>query len=243
MCADSDSTSSSSGRFPPTRWSLLIRAGSTPSPEARTALSELCELYWYPIYAYIRRKGKDHIEALDCTQEFFRHVIEGNVFLSADQSRGRFRSFLLTACRNFLVDGYRRAKRKEPAPVFSIDSDDAERRYRLEPVDHMTPEGLFDRDWALGLLDAALSRVAREYEAKGKAELFEHLKFAITVDPARVATSTIADRLGKSEEAVHTAVHRLRRRYREILLEKVSATLDGQLSTEEEIQLLFEAIR
>jgi RNA polymerase sigma factor (sigma-70 family) len=240
---DSSCNTRPTGQFPPTRWSLLLRAGSAPSPEARAALGELCEVYWYPIYAFIRRKGYEHHQALDRTQAFFHRLLERNVLGAVDQSRGRFRSFLLTACRNFLVDGYRSEKRKEPVRVISIDGEDAERRYRIEPVDKMTPDRQFDREWALTLLDHALTRLAREYEAEDNAELFEHLKSTLTQDTTRVPASTIAAQLGMTEAAVHTAAYRLRRRYRKILLEEVSATLNEDLSTEEEIQLLFEAIR
>jgi len=241
--SDSSFNTRHAEQFPPTRWSLILRAGSIPSPEARAALGELCEVYWYPIYAFIRRRGHDHHQALDHTQAFFHRLLDRNVVGAADQSRGRFRSFLLTACRNFLVDGYRSEKRKEPVRVISIDGDDAERRYRIEPVDEMTPDRLFDREWALALLDCALTSLEREYEAKYKSRLFEHLKPALTQDTTRVPASTIAAQLGMTEAAVHTAATRLRQRYREILLEKVAATLDEDLSTEEEIQLLFEAIR
>ena len=244
MNGDSRFGSTPSAQFPLTRWSLLFRAGSTSSPEARAAFGELCQVYWYPIYAFIRRKGKGHHEALDLTQEFFTRLLEGNILGAVDQSRGALRLLPFgTTCWNFVVDQYRRGKRKQPVRVLSIDGDDAERRYGLEPVDQMTPERQFDRAWALTLLDRALACLAREYEAKGKAELFEHLKSTLTQDTSNVPASTIAAQLGKTEAAVHTAAHRLRRRYRGILLEAVSATLDESLSTKQEVRLLFEAIR
>jgi RNA polymerase sigma-70 factor (ECF subfamily) len=232
-----------SGHFPSTRWSLIIRAGANASPQDRAALSELCGVYWYPIYAFVRRTGKTPHDALDLTQAFFARVIERDVLAAADAGRGHFRSFLLTACRNFLVDEHRRGARKRPAFLISIDGDAAEDRYRIEPVDGLTPEQQLDRAWAVTLLDRALALLAADYERRGKGALFQRLKPALSQRAADVGASALASELGTTVGAVHTAVHRMRTLYREILMREVSATLDDGLSSEEEMQRLFEAVR
>ena len=141
------------GSFPLTHWSLVIRAASDPSTQARAALDELCSAYWYPIYAFVRRKGNDPDRAFDLTQDFFIHLFEKDVLASAREGKGRFRSFLRVVCRNFLIDAWRKKPAKAKAPI-SIDARDAEGRYLVEPVDNVTPEHLFDRAWAMTLLEA-----------------------------------------------------------------------------------------
>jgi RNA polymerase sigma-70 factor (ECF subfamily) len=243
MPFDPDSNFGRSGEFPSTHWSLVIQAGSTPSPEADAALAELCTAYWYPIYAFIRRKGNHHDKALDRTQSYFERLLKRPVLAAADQSRGRFRTFLRTDCQYFLICEYRGQKNKPHAHAISIDGDEAERRYRIEPVDAMTPERQLDRAWAITLLDRALGLLAQEYQAKGRAEVFEALKHVLIAGEAGLPATTPADRLGTTEGAVYTETHRLRKRYGEILRREVAATLDGKCSAEEEIQLLFEALR
>jgi DNA-directed RNA polymerase specialized sigma24 family protein len=232
-----------SGQFPSTHWSLVIRAGSQGLPQARAALAELCAAYWYPIYALIRRKGNGHDQALDLTQEFFARLLEKGLIAAANPGKGRFRAFLRTDCQHFLIDQFRRmTARGGGTPTVSIDAHGAEDRYRFEPADTLTPDRLFDRAWALTLLEKVLDLLAREYAAKGHSELFDHLKIALTQGKGAVSAATLAERVGRSEEAVNMAVHRLRKRYREILEDQIAATLDDPSEMEDEVRSLFEAI-
>jgi len=243
MAHNSEPNAYASGQFPSTHWSLVIRAGSPGLPQARAALAELCAAYWYPIYALIRRKGNGHDQALDLTQEYFSRLLEKGVIAAANPGKGRFRAFLRTDCQHFLIDQFRRMTAQGGGtPTVSIDACGAEDRYRFEPADTLTPDRLFDRAWALTLLEKVLDLLAAEYAAKGHSELFDHLKIVLTQGKGAVSTATLAARLGKTEEAVLMAVHRLRKRYREILQEQIAATLDDPSEMEDEIRSLFEAI-
>jgi RNA polymerase sigma-70 factor (ECF subfamily) len=230
------------GSFPLTHWSLVLRAASPASTEARIALDELCRAYWYPIYAFIRRKGNDPDRAVDLTQDFFVHLLEKDVLASAREGRGRFRAFLRVVCKNFLVDGWR--KRPADSKVrFSIDARDAENRYQIEPVDNTTPEHVFDHAWAIILLDRALATLAAKYAETGRAALFDQIKVVLTEGKGAVAVRVLAERLDISENAVNVATHRLRREYREVLLQEIAATLADPSDLDDEISSLFDAIR
>jgi DNA-directed RNA polymerase specialized sigma24 family protein len=243
MPRNPDPNTYASGRFPSTHWSLIIRAGSPGSPQARAALAELCSVYWYPIYALIRRKGNGPDQALDLTQGFFARLLEKGILAAAEPGKGRFRAFLRTDCQHFLIDQFRRmTARGGGSQTVSIDAHGAEDRYGFEPADTLTPDRLFDRAWALTLLDRVLDLLACEYAGKGRSELFDHLKIALTQGKGTVSAATLAARLGKTEEAVHMAVHRLRKRYCEILKEQIGTTLDDPSEMEDEIRSLFEAI-
>jgi DNA-directed RNA polymerase specialized sigma24 family protein len=243
MHHDPDPGTYSSGRFPSTHWSLVTRAGSAESPQSRAALSELCCAYWYPIYAFVRRKGNGPDQSLDLTQSYFARLLERGVIGAADPGKGRFRAFLRTDCQHFLIDQFRRTNaRGGGIPTVSIDLHVAEDRYRFEPVDTITPERLFDRAWAMTLLEQVLDLLAQEHAAKGQSELFDELKVVLNQGKGAVSAATLAARLGKTEEAVHMAVHRLRKRYREILEEQIAATLDDPSEMEDESRSLFEAI-
>ena len=228
-----------SARFPTTRWSRIIAA-----PEARAALAELCEAYWYPLYALVRRCGHPPDEASDLTQEYFTRLLESPVIAAADRSKGRFRAFLRTDCQHFLIDQARkRIVRAKVLKAVSIDGTGAESRYRLEPADEMTAERLFDRAWATTLLDRALGLLGAEYAANGRADVFDRLKVVLSQDKGAVKSADLAAQLGTTEGAVNTAVHRLRKRYREILQREIAATLDDPAEVNEEIRWLFEAIQ
>lgn len=249
MPHEPDPNSCTSGTFPSTHWSLINKAGSPGSPGARAALAELCSAYWYPIYAFIRRKGNGPDQALDLTQDYFAHLLEKGTLekgtiASADPSKGRFRALLRTDCKHFLIDRFRRTTaRSGRLPTVSIDGHGAENRYRFESADALTPDRLFDRAWALTLLDRVLDLLAREYDAKGHSELFGHLKIILTEGKGAVAAATLAAQLGMSKPAVYMAARRLRERYREILQEQLAATLDDRSEMEDEIRSLFESIR
>ena len=235
---------SHSAHFPTTHWSRVIAAGDRAAPEARAALAELCEAYWYPIYALIRRRGHPPDEACDLAQDYFTRLLEKGVIAAADRSKGRFRAFLRTDCQHFLIDHHRRQRvRARVLKPVSIDADDAENRYRFEPADDSTPDRLFDRTWATTLLDRVLGLLAQEYAPEGRADVFDRLKVVLSQGKGAVPAAELAAQLGTTEGAVHTAVHRLKKRYRAILQREIAATLDDPSEVDEEIRWLFEAIR
>jgi RNA polymerase sigma-70 factor (ECF subfamily) len=215
--------------FPTTRWTRVVAAKGAADSRAQAALAELCGVYWYPIYACIRRRGFDPETALDLTQDYFARLLEGDVLAAADRRKGRFRAFLRTDCGYFLAHRRERdaaQKRGGGKQVLSIDARDAEGRYLREPADPgLTPDRLYDRAWAIGLLEAVLDRLAREHAEAGQAERFAVLQVALAGDPTG-SYADLASRLGTTEGAVQAAVSRLRKRYREILREHIAATLD-----------------
>jgi DNA-directed RNA polymerase specialized sigma24 family protein len=232
--------------FPSTRWSRVVAAADLATPDARIALQELCAAYWYPIYTFVRRKGNDAEKSLDLTQSYFTRLLEKRVLAAADPRKGRFRGFLRTDCEHFLIDQHRRETAQERGGgvgLLSIDAQDAEGRYRFEPADAMTPDRLFDRVWATTLLGRVLDLLAAEYTDPDRAKQFAHLKVVLTEGKKAVSTSVLAERLKTSEGAVHTAIHRLKKRYRTILKEQIAATLDDPAHVDDEIRDLFEAVR
>jgi RNA polymerase sigma-70 factor (ECF subfamily) len=235
---------SRSVNFPSTHWSRVIAAGDRAAPEAHAALAELCEAYWYPIYALIRRRGYRSEESRELAQDYFTRLAEKGVIAAADQSKGRFRAFLRTDCQHFLIDHHRRQRvRARVLKSVSIDVDDAENRYRFEPADDSAPDRLFDRAWAKTLLERVLALLAQEYAQTGRAEVFDRLKVVLSQGKGAVPAAELADQLGTTEGAVHTAVHRLKKRYRAILQQEIAATLNDPSEVDEEIRWLFEAIR
>jgi len=227
--------------FETTHWSLILAARDPNDPRAQDALAVLCQSYWPPIYAYIRRQGHDPHAAEDLTQAFFAALLEPGALAGVAQNKGKFRAFLLASCRYFLGhqrDHDRAAKRGGGQRPLSIDARDAEGHYLREPADHLTPEALFVRRWALALLEGVLDDLRREYTRGGKPELFDALKSTLTGDPRSAPYAEIADRLGMTEGAVQVAVHRLRRRYRAALRARIADPAD----IEEEIRDLFAAL-
>jgi RNA polymerase sigma-70 factor (ECF subfamily) len=212
-------------------------------PTSRQALAELCELYWYPVYAFVRRRGHSADDAGDLTQEFFARLLETAGIAGADPARGRFRSYLLGACRHFLANQRDRAaarKRGGGRAALSLDFPDAERRYAAEPADDRTPEQMFDRRWALSLLDSVLANLAAEYAAADQASLFDRLKGSLTGEGESYAV--IAAAVGMTEGAVKVAAHRLRRRYRGRLRAAIAETVATPEDVDSEIRDLFAAL-
>jgi RNA polymerase sigma-70 factor (ECF subfamily) len=231
-------------RFPTTRWSRVARAGGPPTPEARAALAELCDAYWYPIYALVRRKGYGADLALDLTQDYFARVLERGTVAAADPEKGRFRSFLLADCSFFLADRRdrdRALKRGGGRPVFSIDARDAEGRFLREPSHDKTPERMFERDWAVALIARVFERLERHYADTDRSRLFRHLKPLVSSDPDAVPRAAIATELGLTEGNLRVALHRLRTRFAVGLREEVTTTLQDASddAVEEELQALL----
>ena len=232
-------------RFPTTRWSRVLVAGDRAAPEACQALAELCAAYWYPIYAFVRRKGHGSDEALDLTQDYFARLLEKGTVAAADPGKGRFRAFLLADCTHFLAhrrEHDRAEKRGRGVAPLSIDARDAEGRYLREPAHSLTPERLFERDWAMELLGSVLARLREEYDGSGRGTLFNTLKVVLSDGPRAVPQADLADRLGISTGAVQVAVHRLRKRYRALVREAIAATVTDETEVEAEIRDLFAAL-
>jgi RNA polymerase sigma-70 factor (ECF subfamily) len=233
-------------RFATTNWKLIAVARGEDLQEARQALSDLCAIYWYPLYAYLRRKGYPADRAQDLTQGLFTKLLEHNFLAGIAPEKGKFRSFLLTALQRYLSNQREwdhARKRGGGVASFSIDGSDAEGRYAYEPVHELTAERLFERRWALTLLEAVLDRLGAEMAKDGKGPLFERLSPALLGKGDEVSYADIAGALGMSEGAVKVAAHRLRRRYRELTREAVARTVDGPEEVEEEIRALFAAMR
>ncbi len=236
----------SEGRFETTHWSVVLAAGQTTSPESRGALETLCRKYWYPIYAYTRRRGQNPQDAMDTVQGFFAVMLDKHYIRAADQSKGRFRSFLLTALKYHMSHERERAralKRGGGHVIVPLHVDDAEGRYALEPSHNWTPDRIYERRWAITLLDRALERVKGEFVEAGKQKAFDHLKQHLTGDGSGVAYKQTAAALGTTEGAVKTAVHRLRKRYRNILRAEIAETLADPANVDEELECLLEALQ
>lgn len=234
----------SPARFPTTQWSRVISAGGPDAPEAKASLAELCHAYWYPLYAYIRRRGHDPERARDLTQDFFARALEKGLLAEADPARGRFRSFLRTVCAHFLAnrrDWERARKRGGGRPVLSIDAAGAEGQYARELADGLTPERIFDRSWALTLLARVLDVLGREYDEAGKADTFGALRGVLAGEAEESSYAAIAARLGTTPGAARVAAHRLRRRYGELLRREIAATLADPEQIDDEIRDLFAA--
>jgi DNA-directed RNA polymerase specialized sigma24 family protein len=233
--------------FPTTRWTLVAHAVDPAVPEARAALAELCGAYWYPIYAFIRRKGNPPDLALDLTQSYFARLIEKRTISAADPERGRFRSFLRADCTFFLSHSREHdqaLKRGGSVRLLSIDSGDAETRFGREPAHDETPERLFERDWAVSLIDRVLGRIERHYQSRGRGETFRRLKPILTAEPDAARFARLAAELKTTEGALRTAVHRLRARVGEELRAEIAETLDDPTpeAIAEELRGLFSAL-
>jgi RNA polymerase sigma-70 factor (ECF subfamily) len=231
-------------RFATTRWSLVLAAGRRSNARSTEALASLCETYWYPVYAVIRRQGYGVDEARDLTQGFFARVLEKNYFGDADPARGRFRAFLWAAIRHFLSnerDRERALKRGGAQVVVSLEVETAEGRYQLEPRDEVTPERLFDQRWALVLLDNVLARL-RSSQRIAKRAMFDALKGFLTGDSEGDSYQAVGKALGLSEGAVKVAVHRMRRQFREALIAEIAGTVADPADIDGEVRHLLKAL-
>jgi RNA polymerase sigma factor (sigma-70 family) len=234
-------------RFYTTRWSAILVAAQSQAPGSQAALSELCRLYWYPLYAFARRRGYAPYDAQDLTQGFFLHVLEHRALKHVHPMKGKFRSFLLASFQNFLSDEADRArclKRGGNREFVFLDADDAENRYRLEPRDHLTAEKIFEARWAMTLLTQAVERLRDEYVARGERSRFEMLKVFVGIDEGKSPPpyEEIAQSLGVSVGAAKTLIHRFRKQYAAILRQEVARTVTDPAEIEDEIHALCAAL-
>jgi RNA polymerase sigma-70 factor (ECF subfamily) len=231
--------------FVTTHWSVVMAAGRGDSTRARSALEKLCKNYWYPLYAFVRRLGHGAHDAEDLVQSFFAVCLEKNYLGAADQTKGRFRSFLLLALKRFLANEWDKArtlKRGGTQTTISLDSLTAEQRYALEPAEQLTADKLFERRWALTLLDQVMARLRDEQAASGKLAQFEQIKESITAAGRGTPYAELAARLGTSEGAIKVMVHRLRQRYRELLEAEIANTVSSPEEIEQERRHLLAAL-
>ena len=226
--------------FATTRWSVVLQAGQAGTSHSMDALTELCQVYWYPLYAYIRHRGHNPHDAEDLTQGFLAKLLRLKSLVGLSPEKGKFRAFLLASLKNYLAEEWHRssAQKRDIRVTISLDAQTAEARYAMEPVDAITPEHLFERRWALTLLDTVLQGLANEYEETGRGELFQELRFSITGENSEVPFRELASRLGMNEEAVRVAVFRLRKRYRRALRDEIAHTVTTQTEITEELRTL-----
>ncbi len=231
--------------FPTTRWSLVLAAGESGTHGSERALAELCAQYWYPLYAYARRRGYDPDDARDVTQSFFAKLLEKRDLRAADPARGRFRTFLLSSMKNFLAGEWRKdntLKRGGAVEVLTLDFDSAEEAYGVEPSHELGPEAIYERRWALGLLERAVADLQSQYAEAGKREIFDALKGYLGGEDDVLPYSELSRRLGQSEGALRTAASRLRSRWRKRLRELVAETVREESEVQDELQRLIASV-
>lgn len=235
----------SRAEFPTTHWSVVLLTGDGVSEDADKALEHLCNAYWYPLYAYVRRKGHRPHDAQDLVQEFFRRFLERKYLRHADRNQGRFRTFLLTSLKNFLINEWNKGhceKRGGGRQIISLDAEKTETRFLAEPADERSPDKAFDRHWAMVLLDRVLDQLQSEFADGGRGQVFEELRSFLTVEDNESSYAEIGRRLEMTEGNLKVTVHRLRRRYRELLRQEIAMTVDGPEAIDEEIRDLFAAL-
>jgi RNA polymerase sigma-70 factor (ECF subfamily) len=230
--------------FTTTHWTVVLAAGGKPTPAADRALAELCRTYWYALYAYVRRRGHARQDAEDVVQGVFARFLARDYLEGLSREKGRFRAFLLACMKHFIADEWDRASaaKRDVQRTVPLEAETAERRYLAEPVDTDTPERLFERQWALTLLETAVQRLRRDYETLGQAGLFMELRFALTGERSAVPYADLAARLGMTSEAVRVAVHRLRQRYRQVLRQEIAHTVTDEANTGAELDHLRQVL-
>lgn len=244
MSSTSSSKPERSDWFATTRWSMVLAAGRSESSESRAALASLCEVYWYPLYAFVRRQGHAPHDAEDLTQGFFAALLEREALGELQPEKGKFRAFLLACLKNFLSnqrDRQRTQKRGGGKSVTSLDAETAERRWQLEPADELTADDIFLRGWAMTLLNQTLAELRGEFEASGRGELFDYLKVYLTGE-ATTTQSEVAEKFGMTHDAVKASVYRLRDRFRRKLREAIADTVDNPDEVDDEMRELFAAL-
>lgn len=233
--------------FATTQWSVVLAARDGTDSEARAALETLCNAYWYPLYAYVRGSGNDPDSARDLTQAFFAKLLEGDLLQATEQSKGRFRSFLLASLKNFLSherDREQALKRGGGTITVSIEAGGAEGRYTQEPVDALTPDQIFERRWGLTIMERAMERLETETNSTAeRPDQFDRLKPYLTGSEPHIPYREVATEMGTSEGAVKTAVHRMRRSYGRILRQEIADTLSNPAELDDELRNLLTVIR
>ncbi len=227
--------------FATTHWSVVLAAGQMDTPQSAAALEQLCRSYWYPAYAYVRRRGYSLEDAQDLTQGYFARLLAGHSLAGVHPDRGRFRYFVLATLKRFLINDQERvraAKRGGDKVHVPFDGHEAEERYSLDAGEQNTPDKLFDRAWGLSVMEATSRHLEEEYRLEGKNRLFEGLKLFLARNEAEATYAATGAELGLSEGAVKVAVHRMRRRYRELLREQVANTVSSESELEEELENL-----
>jgi RNA polymerase sigma factor (sigma-70 family) len=242
---DTPQRSATQGLFVTTHWSVVIAARERRSPASAAALETLCRTYWYPVYAFVRRQGRSPHDAQDLTQDFFARLLEKQYLDAVDREKGRFRTFLRVALKRFLAnewDRARRIKRGGDRVHVSFDTEMAEQRYQSDRSDALPPDRLYERRWALTLLDQALDRLQEEYSRPGKTEEFDRLKQYLTADRGSIPYTDIAAALGLTEGAARVAVHRLRKRFREVFRAEVAETVAGVEDIDQELRCIAQIL-
>jgi RNA polymerase sigma factor (sigma-70 family) len=231
-----------SSRFPTTRWTLVVAAGDPQRKDSRSALVSLCENYWYPLYAYLRRRGHAPDEAQDLTQEFFMRVLGGRYLDKADPEKGRFRSFILTSLKFFAADEQdrQRAQKRGGGAIVSFEfssGESGEERYQREPGHDETPDRIFERRWALSMLERVMERLRDEFVQHDRLENFERMKVFL-LGQSEAPYAALADEMNTSEGALKVAIHRLRKRYRELFRQEIADTVADPAEVESELRYL-----
>ncbi|MBI1176620.1 sigma-70 family RNA polymerase sigma factor [bacterium] len=233
------------GLFVTTRWTAVLQAGRKSSPDSDRALADLCRTYWYPLYAFVRRRCQSREDAEDLTQGFFEKFLSKNYLEGLNAERGKFRAFLLASLKHFLAnewDKTGRQKRGGGAQVLSLNWQSADERFHIDPPDHASPDRLFDREWAITLLEQVVERLRTECVADGRAELFEQSRGYLMLGEAAIPYADAAEKLGLEEGAVRVAVHRLRKRYRQLLRDEIAQTINDPAQVQEELRSLQAAL-
>lgn len=231
--------------FATTHWSVVLQSGEAHPDRSTAALEQLCRTYWFPLFAFLRRKGYPEEDAKDLTQQFFARLLERKDFQTADARKGKFRTFLLASLTHFLSnerDRAQAAKRGGGKTILSWDSMPPEQFHRYEPATHLAPDKLFDQRWAMRLLEEAVLRLQLEMSEAGKASIFEQLKMLLTAEPRDGEYATVAERLGCTPQSIAVMVHRMRQRYRELVRSEVANTVSSPTEVEEEMRHLSAAL-
>jgi RNA polymerase sigma-70 factor (ECF subfamily) len=241
---DNKSSTAPDDLFATTHWTVVLAAGKRSTPQSDGALEELCRTYWFPLYAYVRRRGYSKEDAEDLTQAFFARFLARNYLAGLSAERGRFRAFLLASLKHFLINDWKKSqcqKRGGGEALLSLDWQTADTKFQVAATAEPSPDKAFDREWALALLAKVIERLQKKCEADGKAKLFAQLKMFLTAGKDGTAQAEVAKALGMEEGAVRVAIHRLRKRYRQLLRDEIAQTLADAADVDEEMRALFGA--
>jgi len=230
--------------FATTHWTVVLAAGRRHTPQSDGALEELCRNYWFPLYAYVRRRGQNKEDAEDLVQAFFARFLEKNYLAGLSAERGRFRAFLLASLKHFLINEWKKSRRQKRGggeKILSLDWQTADTKFQVAATNEPSPDKAFDREWALALLAKVIERLCAQCAADGKARLFDQLKIFLTAGKGALSHADAAKKLGMDEAAVRVAVHRLRKHYRVLLRDEIAQTLADAADVDEEMRALFGA--